>query len=88
MWMNNPQCGHKEGENFEFFGEITIKASPPIYVPCVEICQNSILNNCNSPVAGSRSENIGKHGVQFVPKFSAGFRYNITFYLAILNWHF
>ena len=32
MWLNNPQCGHKEGENSEFFGEITIKASPPIYI--------------------------------------------------------
>ena len=32
MWLNNPHCGHKEGENFQFFGEITIKVSPPIYL--------------------------------------------------------
>ena len=31
MWLNNRQCGHKEQEKFLFFGEITIKASPPIY---------------------------------------------------------
>ena len=31
-WLNNPQCGRKEGEKFPFFGEITIKASFPIYV--------------------------------------------------------
>ena len=30
MWLNNPQCGHKEGEKFPFFGEITINASPPL----------------------------------------------------------
>ena len=29
MWLNNPQCG---GKNYQFFGEITIKASPPIYL--------------------------------------------------------
>ena len=32
MSLNNPQCGHKEGQKFPFFGEITIKASPPIYI--------------------------------------------------------
>ena len=32
MWLNNLQCGHKEGGKFPFFGEITIKASPPIYI--------------------------------------------------------
>ena len=31
MWLNNPQCGHKEGENFPIFGEITVMASPAIY---------------------------------------------------------
>ena len=30
MWLNNQQYGHKEGPNSQFFGEITIKASPPI----------------------------------------------------------
>ena len=30
MLLNNLQCGHKEGENSQFFGEINIKASPPI----------------------------------------------------------
>ena len=32
MWLNNPHCGHKEGENSQFVGETTIKASIPIYV--------------------------------------------------------
>ena len=32
MLLNNPQCGHKEEEKFPIFGEITIKASPPMYV--------------------------------------------------------
>ena len=32
MWLNNPQCGHKEGQNSQFFCEITIRASPPICV--------------------------------------------------------
>ena len=31
MWLNNPQCGHKEGQKFQKKIEITIKASPPIY---------------------------------------------------------
>ena len=34
MRLNNPQCGHvdvKKGKNSQFFGEITIKAIPPIY---------------------------------------------------------
>ena len=32
IWLNNPQCGHKEGrKNFQFVGEIAMKASPPIY---------------------------------------------------------
>ena len=41
MWLNDPQCGHKEGQKFpifkasarmqDFFYEITIKASPPIW---------------------------------------------------------
>ena len=26
MQLNNPQCGHKEGQIFQFSGEITIKA--------------------------------------------------------------
>ena len=30
MWLNNAQCGHKEGVKFPFFCEITIKASAPI----------------------------------------------------------
>ena len=34
MWLNNPQCGHKEGEKFPFFGESTIMASPPIWLSC------------------------------------------------------
>ena len=32
MWLNNPQSGHKEGENSQFFGEITIMANPTIYL--------------------------------------------------------
>ena len=32
MCLNNPQYGHKEGQKFPIFGEITIKASPPIYL--------------------------------------------------------
>ena len=33
MWLNNPRCGHKQGGKFPiFFNEITIKASPPIYI--------------------------------------------------------
>ena len=32
VWWNNPQWGHKKGKNSQFFGEITIKASPPIYI--------------------------------------------------------
>ena len=32
MWLNNPQSEHKEEEKFPIFGEITIKASPPIYI--------------------------------------------------------
>ena len=36
MGFNNPQCGHKEREKFNFFVEITIKASPPIYGARVE----------------------------------------------------
>ena len=31
MWLNNPQCGHKEGQKFQFLYEITIKACPPNY---------------------------------------------------------
>ena len=31
IWLNNPQCGHKEGQKFPIFVEITIKANPPIY---------------------------------------------------------
>ena len=30
LWLNNHQCGHKEGQKLPFFGEITTKASPPI----------------------------------------------------------
>ena len=30
-WLNNLQCGHKEGQQFPFFCEITIKANPPTY---------------------------------------------------------
>ena len=29
MWLNNPQCGHKEGQKFPIFGEITIKGAQP-----------------------------------------------------------
>ena len=32
IWLTNPQCGHKKGQQFPIFDEITIKASPPIYV--------------------------------------------------------
>ena len=32
MWLTNPQCRPKEGQKFHFFGEITIKASPPTYI--------------------------------------------------------
>ena len=32
MWLDNHQCSHKEGGKFQKkIGEITIKASPPIY---------------------------------------------------------
>ena len=42
MWLNNPQCGHKEGGKFPFFGEITIKASPPIYYFNCNIVKSAI----------------------------------------------
>ena len=32
MWLNGPQCGHKEGQKFSFFGEIAIKESLPIHL--------------------------------------------------------
>ena len=32
MLLNNPQCLHKEGEKSQFCGEITIKASSPLYI--------------------------------------------------------
>ena len=43
MWLYNPQCGHQEGGNSQFFGEITIRASPPIYhtKPMARFTQNS-----------------------------------------------
>ena len=37
MWLNNPQCEHKEGGKFPIFGEITIKASPPIWEESVRM---------------------------------------------------
>ena len=30
MLLNNPHCGHKEGQTLPVFGEITIKSGPPI----------------------------------------------------------
>ena len=32
MWLNNLQCGHKEGDLFPFFGEITIRQILPYKV--------------------------------------------------------
>ena len=37
MLLNNPQYGQKEGENSQFFSEITIKASPPIYIQTLRL---------------------------------------------------
>ena len=47
MWLNNPQCGHKEEEKFPyFFSEITIKASPSIIVQvsCRDLSNLKVLN--------------------------------------------
>ena len=39
--LNNQQFGHKEGQNFQFFGE-TIKASPPV---CMLECFSLLIRD-------------------------------------------
>ena len=47
MWLINPQCRHKEKQKIPIFGEIPIKASPPIYISATTLLwQHKMVSFC------------------------------------------
>ena len=64
MCLNNPQCGHKDGEEFPIFGEITIKASPAIYIYIYFTCMPQMKQLkliADEIVSYGSYQNIGCH---------------------------